>query len=98
MQQSYAETFSAVCASLERSHDAVDDGVTHGRQAWLRGRSVDSFFPASLGGGDDVEGTRKRSLSSARVGGGRARIAPRSERARVLLSSAGGPVHKSIAP
>jgi hypothetical protein len=48
MQQSCTETFSAVRASLKRSHDAVDDGVTHGRQAWLRWRSVDSFFPASL--------------------------------------------------
>ena len=48
MQQSCVETFSAVRASLKRSHDAVDDGVTHGRQAWLRWRPVDSFFPASL--------------------------------------------------
>ena len=27
-----SETFSAVRASLKRSHDAVDDGVTYGRQ------------------------------------------------------------------
>ena len=44
-----AEPYSAVRASLKRSHDELDDGVTHGRQAWLRWRSVDSFFPASLG-------------------------------------------------
>ena len=30
------------------SHDEVDDGVAHGRQAWLRWWPVDSFFPASL--------------------------------------------------
>src|SRR5580704_15054142 len=48
MQQSCAETFSAVRASLKRSHDAVDDGVTHGRQAWLRWRSVDPFSPPRL--------------------------------------------------
>jgi hypothetical protein len=26
----------------------VDDGVTHGGQAWLRWRPVDSFFPSAL--------------------------------------------------
>jgi hypothetical protein len=44
-----AGPFSAVRASLRRqSSDYLDDGVTDGRQAWLRRRSVDSFFPASL--------------------------------------------------
>jgi hypothetical protein len=28
-----------------QSNDELDDGVTHGWQAWLRRRSVDSFFP-----------------------------------------------------
>jgi hypothetical protein len=41
--------FVAVRASLSRhSSDERDDGVTDGRQAWLRRRSVDSFFPISL--------------------------------------------------
>ena len=41
--------FVAVRASLRRhSSDESDDGVTDGRQAWLRRRSVDSFFPISL--------------------------------------------------
>jgi hypothetical protein len=44
-----ADPFSAVRASLRRqSSDERDDGVADGRQAWLRRRSVDSFFPASL--------------------------------------------------
>jgi cysteine synthase len=39
----------AMRASLRwGSSDERDDGVTHGRQAWLRRRFVDSFFPASL--------------------------------------------------
>src|SRR5215831_8010554 len=39
--------FVAVRASLRRhSSDESDDGVTDGRQAWLRRRSVDSFFPS----------------------------------------------------
>jgi hypothetical protein len=43
------DPFSAVRASLRRqSSDERDDGVTDGRQAWLRRRSVDSFFPISL--------------------------------------------------
>jgi len=42
-----ADPFSAVRASLRRqSSDERDDGVTDGRQAWLRRRSVDSFFPS----------------------------------------------------
>src|ERR1700722_18845849 len=44
-----ADPFSAVGASLRwRSGDERHDGVTDGRQAWSRRRSVDSFFPASL--------------------------------------------------
>src|SRR5271155_4493691 len=40
---------SAVRATLRWwSSEERDDGVTHGWQAWLRWRSVDSFFPASL--------------------------------------------------
>src|SRR6266702_7022260 len=36
----------AVRAALRwQSSDDLDDGVTHGWQAWLRRRSVDSFFP-----------------------------------------------------
>src|SRR6266568_3963311 len=35
-------------ALRRRSSDDLDDGVTHGGQAWLRRRSVNSFFPASL--------------------------------------------------
>src|SRR6266487_1607395 len=39
----------AVRAALRwQSSDNLDDGVTHGWQAWLRRRSVDSFFPAAL--------------------------------------------------
>ena len=44
-----ADLFSAVWSSLRwRSGDERHDGVTDGRQAWSRRRSVDSFFPASL--------------------------------------------------
>ncbi len=44
-----ADPFSAVRASLRRqSSDERDDSVTDSRQAWLRRRSVDSFFPISL--------------------------------------------------
>jgi hypothetical protein len=31
-----------------RSKHEIDDGMACGEQAWLRRRSVDSFFPASL--------------------------------------------------
>jgi hypothetical protein len=47
--QSRADPLSAVRAALKRSHDEIDDSVAHGWQAWLGWRSVDSFFPASLG-------------------------------------------------
>jgi hypothetical protein len=41
--------FSTVRASFRwRLSDERDDGVADGRQAWLRRRSIDSFFPASL--------------------------------------------------
>jgi hypothetical protein len=41
----------AVRASLWRqSSYERDSGVTDGRQAWLRRRSVDPFFPISLFG------------------------------------------------
>jgi hypothetical protein len=37
---------SAVRATLRRQlSDELDDGVTHGWQAWLRRRSLVSFFP-----------------------------------------------------
>src|SRR6266404_4245550 len=46
----FADLFSAVRASLwRRSNDEFDDGVAYGRQAWLRWRSVDSFFPSRFG-------------------------------------------------
>jgi hypothetical protein len=42
----YADPFSTVQASVGRlSGDEGDDGVTDGRQAWLRRRSID-FFPS----------------------------------------------------
>jgi hypothetical protein len=41
--------FSTVWASFRgQLNDERDDGVADGRQAWLRRRSIDSFFPASL--------------------------------------------------
>ena len=41
--------FSTVWASFRwQLNDERDDGVADGRQAWLRRRSFDSFFPASL--------------------------------------------------
>ena len=44
-----ADPGSAVRTSLRTgSHDEVDDGVADRRQRRLRGRAVDSFFPASL--------------------------------------------------
>ena len=40
--------FSTVRASFRwQLSDERDDGVADGRQAWLRRRAVDSFFPAS---------------------------------------------------
>src|SRR5262245_40845358 len=41
------ERSSAVRTSLQWLRDEIHDGVTYGRQAWLRWRTVDSFFPAS---------------------------------------------------
>jgi hypothetical protein len=44
-----ANPFSTVRASFRwQVSDERDDGVADGRQAWLRRRSIDSFFPASL--------------------------------------------------
>jgi hypothetical protein len=44
-----ANPFSTVRASFRwQLSDERDDGVADGRQAWLRRRSMDSFFPASL--------------------------------------------------
>src|SRR6478735_8864528 len=44
-----ANPFSTVRASFRwQLSDERDDGVADGRQAWLRRRSIDSFFPASL--------------------------------------------------
>jgi len=48
--------------------------------------------------GADAVGKRTRSSSSAHDGVGLARIVPRSDRDRVLLSAAGEPARKSIAP
>jgi transposase len=43
------DPLSAVRATLRwQSSYELEDGVTHSWQAWLRRRSVDSFFPASL--------------------------------------------------
>src|SRR6516162_5665616 len=88
---------SAVWALLwRRSKNEIDDGLAHSRQAWLGRRSVDSFFSALPVRGDGVAGKRMRSWSSARGDEDLARIAPRSDQARVPLSIAGGLVHKSI--
>jgi len=59
-----ADPSSAVRTSLRwQASDELDDGVAHGRQAWLRRWPVDSFFPASLLSGGDAGGRRKRSSS-----------------------------------
>ncbi len=77
-------------------HDEIDDGVTYGGHGWLRWRPVDSFFSAPLVRGDGVARRRRRSWSSARDDEDLARIAPQSDQARVPLSTADGPVRKSI--
>ena len=46
----------------------IDDGLAHRRQAWLRRRSVDSFFSAPPVRGDGVARQRRRSWSLARGG------------------------------
>jgi hypothetical protein len=97
--QLFTDSFSAVWAPLSwRSKDEIDDGVAYRRQAWLRRRSVDSFFSAPLEQGDGVAGRRRRSWSSARDDEGPARIAPQSDQARAPLSTADAPVRKSIVP
>jgi hypothetical protein len=89
----------AIRASLSlRMKNEIDDGVAHGRQARLRRRSVDSFFSAPLVRGDAVARRRRRSWSSVRDDEDLARIAPQSDQARVLLSPADEPAHKSIVP
>src|SRR5262245_64334250 len=94
-----ANPFSAVRASRRRwSSDEFEDGLAHGGQGRLRRWPVDSFFPALLFCADDAGGKRRRSSSSAHDGVGLARIGPRSDRGRVLLSVAGEPARKSIAP
>src|ERR1700730_12311466 len=94
-----AHPFSTMRASLRRqSSEEFDDCVAHGGQSWLRRRAGDSFFSASLLRDGGAGGRRKRSLSSARDGEALARIAPRSDRDRVLLSAAGEPARKSNVP
>src|SRR6478672_11815425 len=80
----FTASSSAVWASLRwRSKYEIDDGVAHRWQAWLRRRSVDSFFSAPLVRGDGVARRRRRSWSSARDVEDLAMIAPRSDQARV---------------
>ena len=87
----------AVRACLRwRSKNEIDDCLAYRRQAWLRRRSVDSFFSAPPVRGDGVARRRRRSWSSARDDEDLARIVPQSDQARVPLSIAGGLVHKSI--
>src|SRR6476620_12195343 len=95
----FTASSSAVWASLRwRSKYEIDDGVAHRWQAWLRRRSVDSFFSAPLVRGEGVARRRRRSWSSARDDEDLAMIAPRSDQARVPLSTADAPVRKSIVP
>jgi hypothetical protein len=94
----FTDSSSEVRASLRwRSKYEIDDGVAHRRQAWLRRRPVDSFFPP-LVRGDGVARRRRRSWSSARDDEDVAMIAPRSDQARFPLSTADAPVRKSIVP
>ena len=78
-------------------NDEIDYGLAYGRQTRLRRWTVDSFFSAPLVRDGDAGGMRKRSWSLAHDDEGPARIVPRSGQARVLLSTADGPVRKSIA-
>ena len=94
-----AHPFSAMRALLQRwSSEQFEDGLAHGWQSRLRRRAVDSFFPALLLQGGDAGGRRRRSSPSAHDGAGLARIVPRSDRDRVLLSAVGEPARKSTAP
>src|SRR5258706_8749119 len=82
----FADLFSAVRASLRRrSNDEFDDGVAYGRQAWLRWRSVDSFFSVPLWRCGGAARRRKQSSSLGRDGEARARTGPRSDRGPVPL-------------
>jgi hypothetical protein len=56
---------------------------------------TDGFAEAVAG---DIGGRRRRSSSSVRADAVLARIGPRSDRDRVLLSAAGAPTRKSIVP
>src|ERR671913_2646300 len=82
-------------ASLRRwSSEQFEDGLAHGWQRRLRRWAVDSFFSALLLRAADAGGRRTRSSSSAHDGAGLARIVPRSDRDRVLLSAVGEPARK----
>src|SRR5262249_36299499 len=59
-----ANPFSTMLASLRwYSSEELEDGVTYGRQSWLRRGFVDSFFSALLLRDGDAAGRRKRSSS-----------------------------------
>ncbi len=93
-----ADLSSAVRApSMSWLNDELDDSVAYGRQARLRWWAVDSFFSAPLVRGDDAAGMRKRSWSLAHGDEVPARIVPRSDRDRVLLSTADALARRSIA-
>src|SRR5215471_18763445 len=97
--QLFTDSSSAIWAWLGwRSKNEIDDGVAYRRQTWLRRRSVDSFFSAPLVRGDGVARRCRRSWSSGRDDEDLARIAPRSDQAQAPLSTADGPVRKSIVP
>src|SRR5262249_47479303 len=94
-----ANPFSAARASLRRwSSDEFEDGLAHGGQCRSRRRPVDSFFSALLFLAGDIGGKRRRSSSLAPDDAGPARVRPPSDRGQVLLSTAGEPARKSIAP
>src|ERR1700710_912306 len=59
----FGDLSSAVRTPLRRwTKNEVDDGVAHGRQAWLRWRPVDSFFSVPLWRCGSA--ARRRKLSS----------------------------------
>src|SRR5258706_15582157 len=95
----FADLFSAVRASLRRrSNDEFDDGVAYGRQAWLRWRSVDSFFSVPLWRCGGVAKRRKQLSSLGGDGETRARTPPRSDRDRGPLLVADSLARRSIVP
>jgi hypothetical protein len=94
-----ANPFSAVRALVRWwSNDEFEDGLTHRWQGWLRWRPVDSFFPhcgfepAMLEESVSNHGHERVAVEALPEG------APRSGRDPVLLSVAGEPARKSIAP